>query len=161
MLNLKAAIESNYDVVKVDLADGRDYPIYIGTSYTDQELSRMLTSHIRGKQAFIITNDSHASSCASVAQVADTIADSMQLHGDWRSLPPTRGNPCMIASAAETPVKRRRVDSPPGRPSPVPDEDADLQRALDGDLRAHVHLWLGRRLAYSHSGLAQRTPQLT
>lgn len=26
-----------YDVVKVDLSDDRDYPIYIGTGYEDQE----------------------------------------------------------------------------------------------------------------------------
>jgi hypothetical protein len=26
-----------YDIVKVDLDDGRDYPIYIGTGYDDQE----------------------------------------------------------------------------------------------------------------------------
>ena len=47
----------NYDVVRVDLTDGRDYPIYIGTSYTDEQISEMLTSHIHGKQALIITND--------------------------------------------------------------------------------------------------------
>ena len=29
--------KDNYDVVKVDLDDGRDYPIYIGTGYSDQE----------------------------------------------------------------------------------------------------------------------------
>ena len=29
--------KENYDIVTVDLADGRDYPIYIGTSYSDQE----------------------------------------------------------------------------------------------------------------------------
>jgi hypothetical protein len=27
----------NYDIVKVDLDDGRDYPIYIGTGYSDAE----------------------------------------------------------------------------------------------------------------------------
>ena len=27
----------NYDIVKVDLDDGRDYPIYIGTGYSEQE----------------------------------------------------------------------------------------------------------------------------
>jgi hypothetical protein len=26
-----------YDIVKVDLEDGRDYPIYIGTEYSDEE----------------------------------------------------------------------------------------------------------------------------
>ena len=29
--------KENYDIVTVDLDDGRDYPIYIGTSYSDQE----------------------------------------------------------------------------------------------------------------------------
>ena len=29
--------KENYDIVKVDLSDGRDYPIYIGTGYQDQE----------------------------------------------------------------------------------------------------------------------------
>jgi len=47
----------NYDIVKVDLTDGRDYPIYIGTSYTDEQITEMLTSHIGGKQVLIITND--------------------------------------------------------------------------------------------------------
>lgn len=27
----------NYDIVKVDLDDGRDYPIYLGTGYSDTE----------------------------------------------------------------------------------------------------------------------------
>ena len=27
----------NYDIVKVDLDEGRDYPIYIGTGYSEQE----------------------------------------------------------------------------------------------------------------------------
>lgn len=47
----------NYDIVKVDLTDGRDYPIYIGTSYTDEQITEMLTSHIGGKQVLIVTND--------------------------------------------------------------------------------------------------------
>ena len=29
--------KENYDIVKVDLSDGRDYPIYIGTGYEDKE----------------------------------------------------------------------------------------------------------------------------
>jgi 3-dehydroquinate synthase len=49
--------ESNYDVVKVDFSDGRDYPIYIGTGYTDEEASEMLTAHIEGTKALLITND--------------------------------------------------------------------------------------------------------
>lgn len=47
----------NYDVVRVDLEDGRDYPIYIGTSYTDAQTADMLASHIQGSKALIITND--------------------------------------------------------------------------------------------------------
>eukprot|EP00532_Pseudo-nitzschia_australis_P006254 CAMPEP_0168170484 /NCGR_PEP_ID=MMETSP0139_2-20121125/4206_1 /TAXON_ID=44445 /ORGANISM="Pseudo-nitzschia australis, Strain 10249 10 AB" /LENGTH=451 /DNA_ID=CAMNT_0008087993 /DNA_START=22 /DNA_END=1377 /DNA_ORIENTATION=+ len=53
----EAKIADNYDVVKVDLTDGRDYPIYIGTSFTDEQISETLTSHIHGKQALLITND--------------------------------------------------------------------------------------------------------
>ncbi len=29
--------ESSYDTVKVDLADGRDYPIYIGADFSEEE----------------------------------------------------------------------------------------------------------------------------
>lgn len=49
--------DTSYDVVKVDLTDGRDYPIYIGTSFTDEQISETLTAHIHGKQALLITND--------------------------------------------------------------------------------------------------------
>jgi 3-dehydroquinate synthase len=31
------AEETKYDIVKVDLADGRDYPIYIGAGYSQEE----------------------------------------------------------------------------------------------------------------------------
>jgi 3-dehydroquinate synthase len=48
---------SCYGVVKVDLSDGRDYPIYIGTSYSDEQSSFMLTSHVHGKKVLIVTND--------------------------------------------------------------------------------------------------------
>lgn len=30
-------IETDHDVVTVDLADGRDYPIYIGAGFNDKE----------------------------------------------------------------------------------------------------------------------------
>ena len=36
--------KDNYDIVKVDLDYGRDYPIYIGTGYSDEECT--LTSHL-------------------------------------------------------------------------------------------------------------------
>ena len=48
---------SNVDVVKVDLSDGRDYPIYIGTGYSDEQVAEMLTSHIEGSKALLVTND--------------------------------------------------------------------------------------------------------
>eukprot|EP00980_Cylindrotheca_fusiformis_P006338 scaffold1356_cov123-Cylindrotheca_fusiformis.AAC.19 len=50
-------VESNYDVVNVDLSDGRDYPIYIGTGYTDEEAIDLLSSHIDGKKVLLVTND--------------------------------------------------------------------------------------------------------
>jgi hypothetical protein len=28
---------TDYDIVKVDLSDGRDYPIYIGAGFSDEE----------------------------------------------------------------------------------------------------------------------------
>jgi len=48
---------SNVDIVKVDLSDERDYPIYIGTSYTEQQVTEMLTSHISGTKVLLVTND--------------------------------------------------------------------------------------------------------
>lgn len=49
--------DASYDVVKVDLADGRDYPIYIGTSYTDEQAASLLSSHIDGDKVIVVTND--------------------------------------------------------------------------------------------------------
>lgn len=46
-----------YDIVKVDLEDGRDYPIYIGTGYEDEEAAKLLQSHIKGSKVLLITND--------------------------------------------------------------------------------------------------------
>jgi 3-dehydroquinate synthase len=46
-----------HDIVRVDLTDGRDYPIYIGSSFTDEETSTMLRRHVGGKRVLIITND--------------------------------------------------------------------------------------------------------
>ena len=46
-----------FDTVTVDLSDGRDYPIYIGTDFTDDQITDMLTSHITGKKALFVTND--------------------------------------------------------------------------------------------------------
>lgn len=37
LLGSSAIPMDHYDIVKVDLEDGRDYPIYIGTGYSDQE----------------------------------------------------------------------------------------------------------------------------
>ena len=36
-LSSASAATTEYDVVKVDLADGRDYPIYIGAGFSDEE----------------------------------------------------------------------------------------------------------------------------
>lgn len=48
---------TDYDIVKVDLTDGRDYPIYIGSDFTDDEASTLLRKHIHGKRVLLITND--------------------------------------------------------------------------------------------------------
>jgi hypothetical protein len=37
LLGSKTIHKENYDIVNVDLDDGRDYPIYIGTGYDDKE----------------------------------------------------------------------------------------------------------------------------
>lgn len=47
----------HYDVVKVDLDDDRDYPIYIGTEYTDDEVTNLLQSHVHGSKVLVVTND--------------------------------------------------------------------------------------------------------
>lgn len=49
--------DTQYDIVKVDLSDGRDYPIYIGDGFDDIEAGKLLRSHITGKRALLITND--------------------------------------------------------------------------------------------------------
>ncbi|KAL7521338.1 hypothetical protein ACHAWX_006005 [Stephanocyclus meneghinianus] len=46
-----------YDIVRVDLADGRDYPIYVGSDFSDDETSEMLRRHICGKRVLIVTNE--------------------------------------------------------------------------------------------------------
>lgn len=51
------AESNNYDVVKVDLSDGRDYPIYIGTSYSYEQASSILSSHVQGSKVLIVSND--------------------------------------------------------------------------------------------------------
>ena len=49
--------KENYDIVKVDLSQGRDYPIYIGDGFNDEEAGKLLRSHITGNRALLITND--------------------------------------------------------------------------------------------------------
>jgi hypothetical protein len=56
-LSVSTSTGQNYDIVKVDLEDGRDYPIYIGTSYTDEQITDMLSSHVDGTKALVVTND--------------------------------------------------------------------------------------------------------
>lgn len=53
------SVETNpeCDVVNVNLVDGRDYPIYIGTKISTEEAGMMLRSHIQGHRALLITND--------------------------------------------------------------------------------------------------------
>lgn len=48
---------TDYEIVKVDLEDGRDYPIYIGTGFSDEQASELLKSHVTGNKVLIITND--------------------------------------------------------------------------------------------------------
>ena len=51
---------TEYDIVNVDLTDGRDYTIYIGYDFTDDEASSLLQKHVTGKRALLITNDNIA-----------------------------------------------------------------------------------------------------
>lgn len=50
-------VETQFDIVKVDLTDGRDYPIYIGNEFDDVEAGNMIRSHIKGNRALLVTND--------------------------------------------------------------------------------------------------------
>lgn len=52
-----AETDVDYDIVKVDLSDDRDYPIYIGAEFDDAEAGKILRSHITGNRALLITND--------------------------------------------------------------------------------------------------------
>jgi 3-dehydroquinate synthase len=56
-MSSSTATASEYDIVKVDLSDGRDYPIYIGDSFSEDEAGKLLRSHIKGNRALLITND--------------------------------------------------------------------------------------------------------
>ncbi|KAL7469704.1 hypothetical protein ACHAXS_009973 [Conticribra weissflogii] len=46
-----------YDTVRVDLANGRDYPIYIGSSFPHSQATSLLRRHVHGKRVLLITND--------------------------------------------------------------------------------------------------------
>lgn len=48
---------TEYDIVKVELTDDRDYPIYIGSAFSDDESSSLLQSHIHGNRVLLITNE--------------------------------------------------------------------------------------------------------
>eukprot|EP00584_Thalassiosira_punctigera_P020759 CAMPEP_0172569364 /NCGR_PEP_ID=MMETSP1067-20121228/123182_1 /TAXON_ID=265564 ORGANISM="Thalassiosira punctigera, Strain Tpunct2005C2" /NCGR_SAMPLE_ID=MMETSP1067 /ASSEMBLY_ACC=CAM_ASM_000444 /LENGTH=429 /DNA_ID=CAMNT_0013361165 /DNA_START=98 /DNA_END=1387 /DNA_ORIENTATION=- len=52
-----SSTSTQYDIVKVDLADGRDYPIYIGSGFSDDEAAALIRPHVRGNRALIVTND--------------------------------------------------------------------------------------------------------
>jgi 3-dehydroquinate synthase len=56
-MSSSTATASEYDIVKVDLSDERDYPIYIGDSFSEDEAGKLLRSHIKGNRALLITND--------------------------------------------------------------------------------------------------------
>lgn len=49
--------ELDYDTVRVDLTDGRDYPIYIGSDFSASQAAALLRPHVHGKRALLITND--------------------------------------------------------------------------------------------------------
>lgn len=49
--------EEEYDIVRVDLSDGRDYPIYIGSDFSASQTAALLRPHVHGKRALLITND--------------------------------------------------------------------------------------------------------
>lgn len=55
--NMVSTDIATMDTVQVDLSEGRDYPIYIGTGYSDEQVTELLTSHISGSKALLITND--------------------------------------------------------------------------------------------------------
>ena len=52
-----AQTTTEYDIVKVDLSNDRDYPIYIGSDFTDTEAATLIRQHIHGKRVLLITND--------------------------------------------------------------------------------------------------------
>lgn len=51
------ATEAEYDIVTVDLSNGRDYPIYIGADFDEEKAGELLRSHVTGNRALIVTND--------------------------------------------------------------------------------------------------------
>jgi len=53
---MSTSLES-YDIVRVDLDNGRDYPIYIGAGFDDDEAGDMIRSHVKGSRALLVTND--------------------------------------------------------------------------------------------------------
>lgn len=57
MSAVETQADSAYDTVRVDLSDGRDYPIYIGDGFDDKEAGELLRSHVKGNRALLITND--------------------------------------------------------------------------------------------------------
>jgi hypothetical protein len=44
------------DIVRVDLADERDYPIYIGTEFTTKDNADFLCQHVQGTKVLVVTN---------------------------------------------------------------------------------------------------------
>lgn len=56
-MRVHAAAKAIMNTVTVDLGD-RTYPIYIGPNLTDNP--KLLTNHIRGKRALVVTNETIA-----------------------------------------------------------------------------------------------------
>lgn len=52
-----SASTDDCDVVRVELDNGRDYPIYVGAGFDDEKTGEILRSHIKGSRALLITND--------------------------------------------------------------------------------------------------------
>lgn len=78
----------HYDIVKVDLADGRDYPIYIGTEYSDEEGEFMCVCVV----AFFLGNIWPAGSLSQYTASPNNVAE-------WRSGGKSPRNPTTALAA--------------------------------------------------------------
>mmetsp|Transcript_50638 Transcript_50638/g.59139 ORF Transcript_50638/g.59139 Transcript_50638/m.59139 type:complete len:427 (-) Transcript_50638:336-1616(-) len=58
---LGSTTETSHEIVRVDLSDDRDYPIYIGAKFSEEESAKILRSHIVGNTVLVVTSDRIAS----------------------------------------------------------------------------------------------------